>query len=116
MCTSTALLSTSSPEPVQALLDLGARQDGAGALHEQLQQRELARRQRDLRAVAGDAVRGRVEHHAQVLDERRRAAGAAPQQRADARGQLVQVEGLDEVVVGAGIETLRPGPRPHRAR
>ena len=34
------------------------------------------------------------------------APGLAAQQRADARGELVQIEGLDEVVVGARIQAL----------
>ena len=44
----------------------------------------------------------------QVADaQRRRAArGAAAQQRAHPRQQLLALEGLDEVVVGAGVEAL----------
>ena len=40
-----------------------------------------------------------------MLHARRGAAGTAAQERADARGELIQVEGLDEVVVGARVES-----------
>ena len=39
----------------------------------------------------------------------------APGQRAHARQQLAEIERLGEVIVGAGVEPLRPAPRPHRA-
>src|SRR6266480_1165979 len=71
-----------------------------------LEQREFPRRERDPGAVARHAMRGRVQHHAQVLDSRRGAAGLAAQQRAGARRQLVQVEGLDEVVICPRIQAL----------
>jgi len=51
-------------------------------------------------------VRGGVQHHAEVLEGAGGAAGFAPQQRADTRRQLVEIEGLGQVVVGAGIEPL----------
>ena len=43
-----------------------------------------------------------------MLDGRRRTPGLAAQQCANARRELVQVERLDQVVIGAGIEALYP--------
>ena len=39
-----------------------------------------------------------------MRQQRHGATGLATQHRADARAQFVQVEGLDQIVVGAGIE------------
>jgi hypothetical protein len=44
----------------------------------------------------------RVLHHGRALD------GPAPDERAQARGQLRQREGLREVVVGAAVEAAHP--------
>ena len=54
----------------------------------------------------GHFVTGRVQRDAEMLDDVFRAAGLAPQHRAHARGQLVEVERLDDVVVGAGVQPL----------
>ena len=95
-------------EAVEALLDLGPRVNGAGSLQEQLQQREFARRERHLHTVLGDAVRCRVELHALVREHRRRAARAPAQECTDARRELIQIEGLHQVIVGSGVETCDP--------
>ena len=49
-------------------------------------------------------VRRRVEREFAVGQQRRGAAGAAPGQGADAGAQFVEVDRLDQIVVGAGIE------------
>ena len=46
----------------------------------------------------------RVERQGAVFDERAGASGAPPQQGAQAGGQFVEVEGFDQIVVGAGVE------------
>ena len=70
-----------------------------------MQQVELARRQRHRRrrSCCTDARR-RIEHHVLRAQAFLRLAVRAAHQRAQARGQLVQVDGLDDVVVGADIE------------
>src|SRR5439155_22208520 len=93
---------------VELVLELRARQDRSGAREQGLQQRELAGRQRQRLAFEPRLAGGRVE-----LDIARRkrppgAAGAAPQQRAKPRGELVQVEWFDDVIVGAGIQPRDP--------
>src|SRR6478672_5845182 len=76
--------------------------DDAFVAHEVLQQLELALRELDLAALAPNLVRVGVE--LQIADDERRAAArrAPAQQRAQAREQLLALERLDEVVVGAG--------------
>jgi 16S rRNA (guanine527-N7)-methyltransferase len=91
---------------VQPLLDLGSGLNGARTLQEQLKQCELLRRQVDLTALPRDCVSGRIEHHAQMLDPGLGTAGLAAQQGPDPSRQLVQVERLDQVVIGAGVEPL----------
>src|SRR3954447_6890933 len=72
--------------------------------HQVLEQLELARRQVDATLAAEDLARVRVE--AQVGDDERSAAARrpAPQQRAPPGQQLLALERLDEVVVGARVE------------
>ena len=91
---------------IQPLLELGARQHLAGPLQQRFEQREFAVRQIDGLAVAGHLMTGLVQRDAEMLDDVFRAAGLAPQHRADAGSQLVEVEGLDDVIVGAGVESL----------
>src|SRR4051812_26535523 len=95
-----------APDLVEQAL---ARDDDALVAHQVLEQLELALGQLDHPVAAQDLVGVGVElevgHH-----ERGRAARRAPaQQGADARQQLLAVERLDEVVVGAGVEALHTG-------
>ena len=41
-------------------------------------------------------------------DDRVRVAGVAPRDRADPGGKLGEIERLDEIVVGAGVQPLDP--------
>ena len=41
-----------------------------------------------------------------MFDHRRSPPAMAPHQRPDTRGELVQVKGFDEIIVGAGIKPL----------
>lgn len=51
-------------------------------------------------------MRGRVEHHAEMLESGGSTARPAPQQRANARRQLIEIERFGEVVVGARVQPL----------
>ena len=89
-----------------ARLDLGARDHLAAPPQEQLEERALAHRQPHGLPAAHDlarlgVVREVVEREGPGLDDL-----GAPQERADARQQLPEREGLDQVVVGAGVEPL----------
>jgi hypothetical protein len=74
--------------------------------HEHLEQLELLRGQRDLRVAAAHPARGRVEH--EVADAQLGAAVGRPaaHERAQPGQQLAEVERLDQVVVGAGVQPL----------
>src|SRR3954468_2858591 len=86
-----------------------ARDHDALVAHEVLEQLELALGQLDGAVAAHDLVRVRVQREVGD-DERGRAAGRpAPQGGAQAREQLLPLEGLDEVVVGAGVEAFDAG-------
>ena len=62
-------------------------------------------------AVAGDAMRGRIEPQARDLDRVVGQLRRAPaQHRLDARQQLLRRERLGDVIVGARLEARRPCP------
>ncbi|MNY11403.1 hypothetical protein D3C86_1444310 [compost metagenome] len=91
----------------QVVLHLRLAHHAALALEQQLQHRELARRQLQRLAIDEHAavVAGQPQAaQAHVALGRGLAMLAAAQQHAHARFQLGQREGLDEVVVGAGVE------------
>src|SRR5215218_7740568 len=92
-----------APHLVEQLL---ARDDQPLVAHEVLEQLELALREVDLAVPARDLVRVGVEH--QVADPQRRHAArrTAAQERPEAGEQLLALERLDQVVVGADIEPL----------
>src|SRR3954447_18414411 len=81
-----------------------AGHDDALVAHEVLEQLELALGQLDRALAARDLVRVGVQR--EVADHERGAAARRPaaQQRAQAGEQLLALERLDEVVVGAGVE------------
>src|ERR687893_2092472 len=91
------------PHLVEQLLP---RDHEALVAHQVLEQLELALREVDPAVVAGDLVGVGVEH--QVPDPQRRhpARWAAPEQGPQAGQQLLALERLDEVVVGADVEPL----------
>ena len=74
---------------------------------EQRQQVELARGQLDLTAVPMDGARADVEHEigeAKLFVARFGSRLGPAQEGADASEQLIEIEGLDEIVVGPGVE------------
>ena len=94
------------------LRDHGPRQHAAGIAEEVLEQRVLARGEGDAPAAPRDLSGGGVEVEVDELERRRALGGAPAQERADPREELLEGEGLGEVVVGAP----RRGPRPCRPR
>src|SRR6478752_1467282 len=86
-----------------------ARHDDPLVAHQVLEQLELALRQLDHAIATRDLVRVRVQR--EVGDDQRGGAArrAAPQQGAQPGQQLLALEGLDEVVVGARVEPLHAG-------
>jgi hypothetical protein len=107
-----ALLSSSSPQPYKRSFQLRARQDRAWTQHQGLEHRVLTGRQRNRHAALLDLTRRRVKGHGSDLECRFGAACLTPHDRADARKQFVELERLDDVVVGAAS---RPRTRLARA-
>ena len=77
--------------------------------HQVLEQLELALGELDRALAARDLVGVGVEQQVADAQGGRAARRAAAQQRAHPREQLLTLEGLDEVVVGAGVEALDAG-------
>jgi hypothetical protein len=78
-----------------------------GSLYQQLEQTDAFGRQLDLGAGEADRKRPRIER--EVSGDERPAhgpAGVPPVQRGEAGLDLLQREGLDQVVVGAQVEAL----------
>src|SRR3954471_18929570 len=92
-----------APDLVEQAL---ARDDDPLVAHEVLEQLELALGQLDLALAAAHLVGVGVE--LEVAGHQRGGAARRPaaQQRAHPRQQLLALEGLDEVVVGAGVQAL----------
>jgi hypothetical protein len=88
--------------------DFVAGEDVLGALAQQRQQARLGRRQRD--ALAAAAVQcARLGDEGPVPEVTPASLGMVPaDERAQACEQLVEVERLDEVVVGAAVEAVDP--------
>ncbi len=80
------------------------RKHATAAAREEFEQAVFVWRQRDRRIGVADLARYRVDLDAVDFDHRVLDPGAAPIQRAQARYQLVEGEGLDQVIVGAEIE------------
>jgi hypothetical protein len=84
--------------------ELGARQRDAGAAHEHLEESELLRAQVELTVAAPRLVRGRVETQRPDLEHGGPFRGRPAREGAEAGEQLVEGEGLRQVVVGSRIE------------
>ena len=90
--------------PVDRLFELRAREDLSRVLHELAQHHELPPLQIHGMTAVGHRQRRRVDAHFAQLERVDGGASQAPLDRANAREKLVEVERLDEVVVGARIE------------
>ena len=87
-------------------LELGKRLARAG--HEIAEEGELLRRQHERLAGLCRLVADRVELERADAERRGAAVAVPPQQRARSRGELAQLERLDEVVVGPVVEPGDP--------
>src|SRR5205085_10935093 len=77
--------------------DRHPRQHAVRIAHQELEQRELLRRQLDLRAVARARALAEIELEPFVAQRARLARLSAAQQGADARDELLELERLREV-------------------
>src|SRR5437763_12393238 len=77
-------------------------------MHEDLHKRIFAAVEIDVLAVDLHGMSEQVEADARVLEHRLLDGGLPPDQRADAREQLLTAERLGHVVVGAVIESFDP--------
>src|SRR4051812_2862426 len=77
--------------------------------HQVLEQLELALREVDLAVGARHLVGVGVEREVADAQRRHPARGPPPQERAQAGEQLLALEGLDQVVVGADVEPFDAG-------
>src|SRR5580692_8465196 len=90
---------------VQPVLQLGSRQYGARALQQRLQDRKFVCRYVHRNTAALDGARHRIQPQFAVADARVAASRRAAHHRAHAGGYFVKVKGLDDVIVGAGIQS-----------
>src|SRR3984885_2781950 len=90
---------------VQAVFELRARQHGSWPLQQGLEYGVFVAGQRDRLAFAFDRAGHRIEAQVAVLNARIAAARGTTQHRTHAGGDFVQIEGFDDVIVGACIES-----------
>ena len=94
------------PPRIQSLLELLPRQHAAGVQHEFLQQVELLCLKVHRTSIEHDLACRSIEMKRADGEDRRRLAAGASDQRAQSRGQLVEIDGLDDIIVSAGVESL----------
>src|SRR5438105_14321383 len=92
--------------PVQPLLDLGARQYGAGRLNESAQQRKLTWSDRDGLRVATNSVSHGIQNQFPVHNLGSRTAVMAAQQASQARLELRELEWLHQVVIRSAVQAI----------
>lgn len=86
-----------------------ARHHLAGAVHEIFQQLELGWQQLDGTIIAPGGAGNEIEHErADAKRGRWRGDRRAAQQRLDAGGEFNEGEGLDEIVIAAGLQARHP--------
>src|SRR5258706_9638588 len=91
------------------LRDVGAAHDGTRVMRQVLEQRVLARGQRDRTVAPLDGTGCRVESEVTHLDDlRNRGTRAATNHGAQSRKQLAKRERLRQIVVGTAIESGDP--------
>src|SRR6202021_2975245 len=90
---------------VQAILQLRARQHGSRPLQQRFQHREFVRGYIYRNTAALDGARYRIKPQLPVLDAGIAAPGGAAQHRANAGGHYVEVKRLDDIIVGAGVQS-----------
>src|SRR5262249_26467469 len=87
---------------LQLVAQLLARQHRAGSFEQCVKKMKLARGERDVLSVARHASCSGIQRDAPMRNDRIGPPAAATEQGADARAQLVEVEWLDEIVIGTG--------------
>src|SRR5699024_10195686 len=73
-------------------------------VEQQMQQRRLAARQVDVDTIEPGLLLDRIENHRTVADLAGGMAAGAALYGAQARRQLVEVEGLGDIVIGAAVK------------
>src|SRR6266576_872033 len=104
------------------LLEQPLLADDLPEMHEQrFEKTDLARGKIDRHVIDRDGMRHGVERQPCAPEPRRIGVAASPQERADARLQLVQGKRLHQIVIGAAVESLHalvtgiaPGEDQHR--
>ena len=91
---------------VEMLDQFGARHHAAGVVHQIGQQPVFVAGELDRIAVDRDAAGAGVEPHRPAVELALGVAGRAAQQRAHARQHFLEMEGLGDIIVGAGVEAL----------
>src|SRR5215831_2161548 len=91
---------------VEMLDQFAARDHAAGMMHEVGEQAIFVRGELDRIAVDGHAAGTGVEAPGAAIELALGVTGRAAQECADARQNLLEMEGLGDVVVGAGVEAL----------
>ena len=86
--------------------DERAGEDTPGILHEDLEERVFSAREVNGLAVDLDRMTEQVEADSAMLQDHLFHGGLAAHQRAHARQQLLEAEGLRKVVVRANVQTL----------
>ena len=95
-----------APHPVEKL---AAGEHALGMAHEEMEHAELRRSGPDRLPMTGDAMAHRVQPQPVDLERAVVADRSGPlQHRADPRHQLLHRERLDDVVVGARVESAQP--------
>ena len=93
---------------VDAVFELLGRQHASAVMQQSLQQCLLTSRQVDrLTAQQGNAAAG-VVAQLPVFDQIDAAPGHPAQQGVQAGGQFTQVKGLEQVVIGPGLQAIHP--------
>src|SRR3954452_16674803 len=93
------------PPSVQPLLQLDTGKDGAGPLHQGLHQRELTGWQYGGRAAICQRVAFQIKSEICRLEDRHGDAGKSAQHRSHAGDEFSYLEGLDEIIISAEVET-----------
>src|SRR5271165_4080947 len=82
--------------------------DLARAAHEIFEELEFPRQEIDRSAGAANLALDQIHLDVARPQPRRARIAAASQERLDPRGQFANVEGLDEIVVAAGLQAVDP--------
>src|SRR3954453_15119388 len=89
---------------IHRVLESLARHDRAGLLQQRFQHRKFARRKFPLASLEEHPPARRVEYERAITELALAAAAVAADDRARAGEQLVEVEGLHQVIVGAAVQ------------